>query len=432
MHLTPRCALLALVAAPIVLAFPAWSTFWAVLAGVLVLIALDTAWAGSTRTLELDRSGATRARLGDTATVRVRVSNRGRRTVKGALRDAWPPSAGASPDRQPLRVSAGQAVDLDTVLRPTRRGDRHPDRITVRSLGPLGLAGRQSMHRVPWTVRALPEFASRRHLPSRLARLREMEGRTPVMVRGAGTEFDTMRPYVVGDDVRSIDWRATARSNDVMVRTWRPERDRRIVIVLDTGRTAAARIGDAPRLDAALDAALLLATLAGRAGDHVTLLAHDTALRASVSGAEGANLLPAMVNALALVEPALVETDARALVAQVMATHRQRALVVLLTPLEPTGLREGLLPLMPSLVARHDVVLASVSDPRVDELLAAPQGFDVDSVFAAASAEKAVLDRTAVAGLLARSGVEVVDAPPETIAPALADRYLALKAAGRL
>jgi uncharacterized protein (DUF58 family) len=432
MHLTPRSALLALIAAPIVLAFPAWSTFWAVLAGVLVLIAIDTAWAGSTRALEFERSGAARVRLGDAATVQVRVSNPGRRQVKGALRDAWQPSAGASPDRHPLRVAGGQAVDVATVLRPTRRGDRHPDRITVRSVGPLGLAGRQSMHRVPWTVRALPEFASRRHLPSRLARLREMEGRTPVMVRGAGTEFDTMRPYVVGDDVRSIDWRATARSNDVMVRTWRPERDRRIVIVLDTGRTAAARVGDAPRLDAALDAALLLATLAGRAGDHVTLLAHDTTLRASVAGAEGANLLPAMVNALALVEPALVETDARALVAQVMATHRQRALVVLLTPLEPTALREGLLPLMPSLVARHDVVVASVSDPQVDELLAAPHGFDVDSVFAAASAEKSVLERTAVAGLLARSGVEVVEAPPDTIAPALADRYLALKAAGRL
>jgi uncharacterized protein (DUF58 family) len=432
MHLTPRSALLALIAAPIVLAFPAWSTFWAVLAGVLVLIVIDTAWAGSTRALEFERSGAVRVRLGDAATVQVRVSNPGRRKVKGALRDAWPPSAGASPDRHPLRVAGGQAVDVATVLHPTRRGDRHPDRITVRSVGPLGLAGRQSMHRVPWTVRALPEFASRRHLPSRLARLREMEGRTPVMVRGAGTEFDTMRPYVVGDDVRSIDWRATARSNDVMVRTWRPERDRRIVIVLDTGRTAAARVGDAPRLDAALDAALLLATLAGRAGDHVTLLAHDTALRASVSGAEGANLLPAMVNALALVEPALVETDARALVAQVMATHRQRALVVLLTPLEPTALREGLLPLMPSLVARHDVVVASVSDPQVDELLAAPHGFDVDSVFAAASAEKSVLERTAIAGLLARSGVEVVEAAPDSIAPALADRYLALKAAGRL
>jgi uncharacterized protein (DUF58 family) len=432
MHLTPRSALLALIAAPIVLAFPAWSTFWAVLAGVLVLIVIDTAWAGSTRALEFERSGAVRVRLGDAATVQVRVSNPGRRKVKGALRDAWPPSAGASPDRHPLRVAGGQAVNVATVLHPTRRGDRHPDRITVRSVGPLGLAGRQSMHRVPWTVRALPEFASRRHLPSRLARLREMEGRTPVMVRGAGTEFDTMRPYVVGDDVRSIDWRATARSNDVMVRTWRPERDRRIVIVLDTGRTAAARVGDAPRLDAALDAALLLATLAGRAGDHVTLLAHDTALRASVSGAEGANLLPAMVNALALVEPALVETDARALVAQVMATHRQRALVVLLTPLEPTALREGLLPLMPSLVARHDVVVASVSDPQVDELLAAPHGFDVDSVFAAASAEKSVLERTAIAGLLARSGVEVVEAAPDSIAPALADRYLALKAAGRL
>ena len=107
---------------------------------------------------------------------------------------------------------------------------------------------------------------------------------TPVLIRGQGTEFDSLREYVVGDDVRSIDWRATARRADVVVRTWRPERDRRVVIVLDTGRTSAGRVGvdptasdpgGWPRLDWSMDAALLLAALASRAGDHVDFLAHD-------------------------------------------------------------------------------------------------------------------------------------------------------------
>ncbi len=141
----------------------------------------------------------------------------------------------------------------------------------------------------PWQIRILPPFLSRKHLPSRLAKLRELEGMVPVLIRGQGTEFDSLREYVIGDDVRSIDWRATARRADVVVRTWRPERDRRVVIVLDTGRTSAGRVGvdptkadpgGWPRLDWSMDAALLLAALASRAGDHVDFLAHDRVSRA--------------------------------------------------------------------------------------------------------------------------------------------------------
>ena len=94
-----------------------------------------------------------------------------------------------------------------------------------------------------------------------------------------------MRDYVRGDDVRSIDWRATARRTSVVVRTWRPERDRRVVIVLDTSRTAAARIEDEPRLDTGIEAALLLSVLAERGGDRVDFLAYDRRLRARVESA---------------------------------------------------------------------------------------------------------------------------------------------------
>ena len=130
-------------------------------------------------------------------------------------------------------------------------------------------------------MRVLPPFTSRKHLPSRLARLRELDGRRLALIRGQGTEFDSLRDYVPGDDVRAIDWRATARRQAMVVRTWRPERDRHLLVVLDTARTAAGRVGDAPRLDAAMDAALLLAALAARAGDRVDLLAYDRQVRAA-------------------------------------------------------------------------------------------------------------------------------------------------------
>ena len=185
-------------------------------------------------------------RLGESVNLGLLIHNGGRRRFRGRVRDAWPPSAQAEPPTHAVDIVAGQVQRVDTCLRPIRRGDQQSAAVTARSIGPLGLAGRQKSRPVPGQVRVLPPFLSRKHLPSRLARLREIDGLLPTLTRGQGTEFDSLREYVVGDDVRSIDWRATARRADVVVRTWRPERDRRVVIVLDTGRTSAGRVGVDP------------------------------------------------------------------------------------------------------------------------------------------------------------------------------------------
>jgi uncharacterized protein (DUF58 family) len=431
MALTGRTGLLAVLAALLVgLSAPSWWGLAAVQGLLLAGVVIDLALAGGVRGLVLTRSGDTSVRLGGSAEVRLAVANPGRRRVVGVLRDAWPPSAGAVRTRHRLNVPPGERRRLGTTLRPTRRGDRRADRVTVRSVGPLGLAARQGSHVAPWTVRVLPPFTSRRHLPSRLARLRELDGHAAVLVRGQGTEFASLREYVVGDDVRSIDWRATARAADVMVRTWRPERDRHILLVLDTGRTSAARVGDAPRLDAAMDTALLLAALASRAGDRVDLLCYDRAVRASVTGAGPTELLSALVNAMAPIEPELVESDARGMVAAINRRASQRSLIALLTGLDAAAVEEGLLPVLGHLVRHHEVLLAAVADPAVDVM--AGRRAEVAEVYGAAAAERARAERGRTAALLTRRGVHVVDAPPGELPPAVADAYLALKAAGKL
>jgi uncharacterized protein (DUF58 family) len=427
MAITARTGLLALLGVLVVgLLLPSWTGVLLVFAVLLAGVLVDVALAGGVRQLVLTRSGAVSVRLGEPCSVALVIGNPGVRRVRAVLRDAWPPSAGVAADRHRIDVPAGTRRTVVTALRPTRRGDRHAARVTVRSFGPLGLAARQGSHVVPWSVRVLPPFHSRRHLPARLARLRELDGRQAVRVRGQGTEFDALREYVVGDDVRSIDWRATARAADVMVRTWRPERDRHIVLVLDTGRTSAGRVGDAPRLDALLDAALLLAALASRAGDRVDLLAYDTHVRASVAR----TTLPALVNAMAPLEPALVESDARGMIAEVLRRTRRRSLVVLLTGLDPAPLEAGLLPVLSLLTSRHRLLVAGVSDPAVSEMSQARGS--AAAVYSAAAAARALTERQHVSALLARHGVEVVDGTPDALSPALADRYLALKAAGKL
>jgi len=423
--LTGRAALLALLAVlPVLLGGPIVLLVLLVL--LVLVVAVDVVLAGAVSSLDVTRDGETSCRLGDPAEVRLLLTARDRR-VRGVLRDAWQPSARAAPDVQRFDVPAGERRVLTTTLLPTRRGDRSPDRITVRSLGPLGVAGRQGRHEVPWRLRVQPPFTSRKHLPERLARLRTLDGLVAVRVRAQGTEFDSLREYVDGDDVRSIDWRATARRTETVVRTWRPERDRQLLLVLDTGRTSAARVGDVPRLDAFLDAALLLTALASRAGDRVDLLAVDRTVRAAVTGASRTDVLQRVVEATAGLEAELVETDGRRLVSEVLRRTRRRSLVVLLSSLDTAAVEEGLLPVLGSLTARHTVVLAAVSDPRVAELAA-----DRSEVYEAAAAERALAERRRVCAVLQRRGVRVVDALPDELAPALADAYLDLKAAGRL
>jgi uncharacterized protein (DUF58 family) len=430
MALTGRAALLAAVGAVVVGALlPSAGGVLAVTAVVLLLVAVDVALAGSVRPLRLYRTGDQHVRLGETAQITLHVWGSGRR-VRGVLRDAWSPSAGASGERAELDVGSGERRRIVVTLRPTRRGDRWADRVTVRSIGPLGLAGRQGSHAVPWRLRVLPPFHSRRHLPSRLARLRELDGRSAVRTRGAGTEFDSLREYVVGDDTRSIDWRATARGGGVVVRTWRPERDRHVLVVLDTGRTSAGRVGDAPRLDAAMDAALLLAALATRAGDRVDLLAYDRRTRASVERSSPTEVLPRLVGAMANLEPELLETDHRALAAEVLRRAGRHSLVVLLTGLDAGPIEDGLLPVLGQLTHRHTVLVAAVADPRLTEMAAA-RG-DTEAVYAAAAAERDRAGRSRVSRLLERHGAYVVDALPDELPPAVADAYLALKAAGKL
>jgi len=423
----PLLLLLGLV--PVVLR-PEASTVRLWLLVVVVAVVVDLLLTPSVKGLAVSRRPVGGVRMGYDAESVLLVENAGRRSLRGVVRDAWQPTAGASGNRHRIALSPGDRVLLRTPLKPRRRGDLRAVGVTARLRGPLGLAARQKTLDVPGTVRSLPPFESRKHLPSRLARLRELDGRAAVRVRGQGTEFDSLREYVRGDDVRSIDWRASARNRNVVVRTWQPERDRRVVLVLDTSRTSAGRVEDVPRLDSAMDAALLLAALAARAGDRVDFVAGDRRVRARLRSRGARDVAANLQDTMADLEPVIAEADWQALAGAVTQFGRQRALVVLLTPLEPSAVEEGLLPVLPSLTRHHRVVLASVRDPEL-ERLAATRG-TIDEVYDAAAAEQAMIRRRQTAELLRAVGLDVVDADAERLPPALADHYLSLKARGLL
>ncbi|GIE88537.1 DUF58 domain-containing protein [Actinoplanes regularis] len=437
--ITRRFAVLLAIGLPLPALLPApWLAVGGVLLVVSVLALIDLIIAGPLDGLRLSRDGDRTVWLGNTATTVLTVTNTSGRLVRLSLRDSWVPSAGAGSTRHELELEPGASETVTTTLTPTRHGDRLAARVTPRSRGPLGLAYRQRRQgwnekvTPPWTLRVLPRFPSRRILPEKLARIRVLDGSVVARGRGHGTEFDVLREYVIGDDVRSIDWRASARHNDVVVRTWRPERDRRVYCVLDTGRTSAVRVGDAPRLDATIDAALLLSVLAARADDRVDLLALDAAVRTRVEGGGHRVQLPRLIDAMASLEPALVETDFSLLGRELLRRDRKRALVVIFTALDTAPMIEGLLPVLPRLAARHKVIVAGVRDPAVARMASLPVKARAGDVHTAAAAERVLFERDRVRDVLDRSGATVVDADADTFASRVADVYLLLKATGGL
>jgi uncharacterized protein (DUF58 family) len=430
MAISGRFVLLALAGLVPVMLFPDWGTVLLVCLALCAFLLLDVSLAASLRKVTVERTLPANVTLTSNTESVLMIANTGSRTLRAMVRDAWQPSAGAQNPRQWVHVPAGERRRMNVLLKPARRGDLKAPHVTLRASGPLGLAGRQRTIPCPGILRVLPPFHSRRHLPSKLRKLRELDGKAAVQIRGAGTEFDSLRDYVRGDDVRSIDWRATARRSAVVVRTWRPERDRRVVIMLDTSRTSAARIDDEPRLDSGIEAALLLAVLAERGGDRVDFFAFDRRTRGRAGSASKGNLLGQLVQAMAPLAPELIELDWSQVPGQVRQISAHRSLVVLLTPLDGGAPEEGLLPMAAQLVQQHVVVVASVRDPMLGTMQ--KERATAAQVFRAAAAERALLEREAVGIQLRQMGVEVVDAEPHQLPPALADAYIRLKAAGRL
>jgi len=337
-------------------------------------------------------------------------------------------------------------MPLTTILQLERRGSVRADYVTIRSWGPLRMAARQTSIAAPLTLTALPPFRAKRLLPSRLARLHELEGTTATILRGPGTEFDSLREYVRGDDPRDIDWRASARSKDLVVRTWRPERDRHVMIVVDTGRSGAMLLGEpqekdlgdkdlvelgvAPRLDAEIEAALLLGVLADRAGDQVHLLALDRSIHEDLAQARGGNLISEAAQAFSRVQPSLLPLDWQMVVSSVEKRMHHPGLVVLLTEIPPAATDADFSEAIAALSKRHRVVVAGARDPELGRM--ERDWNDAASAFTAAAASATIRDLDAGANDARALGAYVVDCDAGFLPARLADTYIALKKAGKL
>ena len=420
-------AIAALVAAP-----APWLVLVVGLLAILALVVLDVVLAPPSRELQARREVSAVLRLRQLARVAVHVHNPTRRPLEVALHDATLPSMRRTPRRHRAWIEPGSWLELAAEVEPTRRGRFRLGPLTVRTAGPLGLAGRQATIAQFQDVKVYPALKARDEVALRLRRGRLLQtGLRASAVRGAGGDFDTPREYVPDDEFRRINWRATARSSTAITNQFRDERNQQLILLLDASRAMAGQVEGVSRLEHSLDAAVAVAELGSRIGDHVGVVAFGQAIRAQLDPRGSRDQPHRIIDLLFGIEPLLEAPDYGRAFAGVLRRHRRRALMVLFTDLSERSVLEPLLRAVPVLLTRHVLMIAAVRDPEVESMARSIPATSA-AAYEKAAASSFIERRDDAAAILRRMGVPTFDLAPRELAGRLADEYLRVKALGRL
>ena len=416
----------ALIPAPGVLVFQAG------LVAVLLAVGADVRFAPRARDLAVSRVHPAVVGMGRSATVAITIHNPLERLLRVTLRDASPPSLRREPVVQRLALGPGAWRSAAAGIRPTRRGYVALGPLTVRTEGPLRLAGRQATLGLHDRLKVYPALPGRAEVALHVDRARLLEaGVRSSRLRGGGTDFESLREYRPDDELRRINWRATARAVRAISNDYREERNQQVLLLLDAGRTMAGSVAGVSRFEHAVDAAVAVGELASRVGDQVGMVVFGKGLRAMVEPRSGRAQPRRILDQLFDLQPSLEAANYPLAFGAVLSRHRRRSLIVLLTELSDESVLEPLSAAVPVLLSRHLVLIGAVRDPEV-EAMARSLPSTSEEVYLKAAAAGAVAARDRAAGLLGRLGSVVVDAPAGALAGRLADQYLKIKSLGRL
>lgn len=440
---TRRLALVGAVLAVALLAYPRDDVpvlaAVGVLTALLVLLGLADAVIGTApRQLVVHRQHPPVVVAGTQAEVQWELRSSARRTLRVSVADEMAPSLRARARRFTVRVPPGGTATVSTTIRPLRRGRFELARLTVRIEGRLGLGARQRDVPLSTVLRVHPPFRSRKEAELKIRRARIQQiGMRSARGLGGGTEFEQMREYGPDDEFRRIDWTATARAGRTIVRTYRAERNQSVLVMLDNGRVMAGRVGGVPRVEHAMDAAMMLTAVATGLGDRCGLVAFDRTVRVVVPPARRVDQVSRVTEAMFALEPELAESDYTGAFAQVIARFRRRTMLVLLTDLVDQAVEASLIPALPLITRTHLVVVAGVRDPQVEAWAdgSAPvddQDDQVEVAYRQAAAVASLAERRRTVARLRGMGATVIDVAPGRLASELADAYLMAKSTGRL
>jgi len=357
----------------------------------------------------------------------------GNQVSKIRLRDYYPLELEVSTPTLDASLEANSTQALTYTIHPDSRGEYQWGDIQVRQLGPWGLAWHDWKIPASQTVAVYPDLVGLRSLSIRLT-LENTGTMRQARRIGMGTEFAELREYGVGDDIRLIDWKATARRSRPLVRVLEPEREQTLIILLDRGRLMTAQVQGLKRFDWGLNATLSLALAGLHRGDKVGIGVFDREVTTWIPPERGQHQLPKLIERLTPILPVLLEPDYVGAVTKLVNQQTRRALVVLITDIVDVTASAELLAALVRLTPRYLPFCVTLGDPQVDRLAHTPPILEketqgaIEATYARAVALDLLAQRQVAFAQLKQKGVLVLDAPANQISEQLVDRYLQLKA----
>ena len=429
-----------LVAASLILLSLSWGRPWlrwvALLydVGLIALAMIDARLSQLPKGVRITREFSGRFAVGAENEVRINVQNAQPHTIFLVVKDEYPPQMKLSGLREAhLRVDGQTSAALVYGLTPPRRGRFEFGQIVVRFLSRFNLVLCET--RVGEAVTAVKVYPNMRR--AREAELKALGARSLVAShrktswRGEGREFESLRDYVRGDELRHISWSATARRGKLTTRQYQVERDQTILIAIDGGRLMTARIEQETKLDSAVHAALALMSAAARAGDNAGLLVFGRKIKAFLPPSRGHDHMDAALEALYSVEPEMIEPSYSHAFEYIAANSKRRSLVIVITDLVDEEGSKELLTSLRLLRPRHLPLVVTIADRDLRAVVSnAPE--TARDLFTQSVAEEIMYLREAALRLVESQGGLALDVTAAALAPAILEKYLQVKERGLL
>jgi uncharacterized protein (DUF58 family) len=363
--------------------------------------------------------------------VRYLLRNESARVLRVTLAERLPRGASLDAEQLAAELPPGVEVELTANLTCPHRGVYALDKLDLRVEPQRALFARQQTLALRAEVHVYPSTANIRAYELRLRRNASSDAglrRSPQA--GTGSEFDSLRRYVPGDDVTHLDWKASAKRRELIVRHLVPERRQNVLVAIDTGRATAGTFAGTSRLDSFVDATLLLAYAALRAGDYFSLVAFSDRIDSYLPPIRGVKRLDEVARALYRLESKLVEADYASACQFLNQRNRKRSLIVMMTDVVDRDASADVLGYLARYRQHHLPLLVSLLDPDLRAVAEGPG--ETTDPFVRAAALDVVAARGEALHAMRRQGVGVLDVPPGTLTPALLERYLRIKAARSL
>jgi uncharacterized protein (DUF58 family) len=400
---------------------------------LMIAAVVDYVLSENASSFRVERAMEERFAMGAENEVTIRITNRARRKVTFIVKDEHPPQIElVTPREAQLTVPLGRSRAWRYSLLPTARGKYAFGNTVLRFRTRFGLLWHQLTYQTSGDVKVYPDIREARKHEIYAHRNRRPEpGLRRMRMRGQGREFESLREFVVGDEIRHISWAATARRGKVITRQYTVERSQNIVVMLDTGRLMTARIGKLTKLDHAVNAALSIAYVAAAGGDNVGLVAFSRRVVSYLPPRRGRDQINQFMEALYSLEPQMIEPSYKRAFNFFTTNCKRRSLVVILTDLVDRDASAELLAHAAQLVPRHLPLIITIGDTDLREMVRAVPASSGD-VYRQAVAEEILRQREEALTRIRHAGGLALDVPAGRLSLELVNKYLEVKERGLL